>query len=73
MGVVSEPAPTPVIPIRKPIKHPPATIHGLANRASMTFVTAAFHQFDGMPLAGNNNSPIVPLALTGSETSTIAA
>jgi hypothetical protein len=29
MGVVKEPAPTPVIPIRNPTSHPPATIHGL--------------------------------------------
>ena len=35
IGVVSEPAPTPVMPIKKPIKHPPATIHGLPNESSI--------------------------------------
>jgi hypothetical protein len=46
IGVVSEPAPTPVMPIKKPIKHPPATIHGLAEKTSMIFVPAAYNQFD---------------------------
>jgi len=29
IGVVKEPAPTPVIPIKNPISQPPATIQGL--------------------------------------------